>query len=259
MILDANTWLGHWPFAELEPDTSDELVRHQAAHGISLSCVAPLDAVFYQDPRSANERLLRMLRSHPTLDPVPIVNPTLPTWPDELELVATSGRARQIRLVPNYHGYCLGDPRCEALLDAAARAGVRVSITLRLEDERAHHPLMQVPGVPVDDVLALAHDRPDQRFLVLTAYRAEVLKLAAEPNLLCDLAYVEHLDTLNDLLRHVPAERVVFGSHTPFLTTRAELVKLEQCTARASTIAAVAAGNLATWLGGAGDEAGGRR
>ncbi len=245
-IVDASTWLGHWPFAELEPDTAPELVAHQGARGMSRSCVASLDAVFYQDPRSANERLARQVATHPLLEMVAVVNPGLANWPDQL---AAAGRhARQIRLVPNYHGYRLTDPGAEQLLAAAHDAGLRVSVQLRLEDERAHHPLMQVPGVPVNDVLAAAQRRPGQHLLVLAAYRGEALRLGAQANLLVEISHVESQSTLDDLLATVPTEQVVFGSHTPFFVTLAAIAKLDTSRADAATLAAVAAGNLERWL-----------
>jgi len=37
---------------------------------------------------------------------------------------------------------------------------------------------------------------------------------------------VETLRTVDSLLKEVPQERVLFGSHTPFLQTRAAVMKL---------------------------------
>jgi len=245
-LVDASTWLGHWPFGELEPDTAAELVAHQGARGIARSCVASLDAVFYQDPRSANERLARQVADHPLLEMVAVVNPALANWPDQL--AATLDCSRQIRLVPNYHGYRLTDPGAEQLLAAAHDAGLRVSIQIRLEDERAHHPLMKVPAVPVDDVLAAARRRPAQKLLVMAPYRGEALRLGEQANLLVEYSHIESQSSLDDLLAALPTEQVVFGSHTPFFVTLAAIAKLETSRADESTLAAVAGGNLERWL-----------
>ncbi|MCC7490962.1 MAG: hypothetical protein IT204_01365 [Fimbriimonadaceae bacterium] len=249
MILDAAVWLGHWPFADLEPDTADELVAHQAAAGINLSFVAPLEACFLTDPQPANVRLLRQLREHPTLEPVPVVNPTLGNWADTLEHLTGRHRCRQIRLLPGYHQYELTAPCVTALLAACAVRQVRVGVQLRLEDERAQHPLAQVPAVPAAALTALAAAHPGQRLLALGAYRHEALQLAPA-GLLVELSHVECLDTLNDLLQQVDSAAMVFGSHTPLFVTRAGLVKLEACTADPATVARVAGGNLSQWLGG---------
>ncbi len=251
MILDANTWLGKWPFADVEPDTTEELLAHQAALGIQMSSVAPMEAVFYQDPQPANDKLYRQVRHHPTLEPVAVLNPSMANWRDELEASVAGRLCRQVRLVPNYHQYALDDPRLDDLLEAAAALGAKVSVQVRVEDERAHHPLMKVPGVPVAELAALAERRRESTFLVLCCYRQEVLQLHRQPNLLFGLSHVEFLDTLNDLLTRVDPRQVVFASHTPLLETRAALAKLEQCTASAEVKDAIAGGNLAEWLGGA--------
>ncbi|NUP99552.1 MAG: hypothetical protein HUU35_06825 [Armatimonadetes bacterium] len=250
MILDANAWLGEWPFANLEPDQSRELVAHQAARAINLSCVARIEGAFYLDPAPANERLYRELRDHPTMAPVAILNPTMANWPKVLERAVQQG-CRQIRLIPNYHQYALDDPRCEALLDAARDAGLRVGLQVRMEDERHQHPLMKVAGVPVAQIAELAARRPTEQFLALCCYQNEVIALREQGNLLFELSHVEYLDTLDHLLERVPAAQVVFGSHTPFFTTWAGLVKVEQSRADGATRRAVAGGNLADWLGGA--------
>ena len=250
MILDANVWLGHWPFDDLEPDTSRELVAHQASLGINLSSVASLDAVFYRNPMSANRKLFRELRDNVTLEPVAVVNPVLANWSDALDHYVDDHHCRQIRLTPNYHGYDLFDPFVDELLDAARELGVKVSIQVRLEDERAHHPLMKIPGVPVESIAAVAERRPDDTYLVLCAYRNEALKLAGHPNLLLGISHVEYLDTLNSTLRQIPAEQLVFASHTPLFVTRAALAKVEQCTADLEVKKAVMGGNLAGWLDG---------
>ncbi|MBI2297683.1 MAG: hypothetical protein HYU66_01805 [Armatimonadetes bacterium] len=252
MILDAGAWLGRWPFGEVEPDSAQELMAHQAARGIHLSCVAALDAPFHDDPQPANERLFRELREHPTLEPVAVLNPALATWPRAFAECRERG-VRQLRLTPNYHRYGLADPGCEKLLDAAARRGLRVAVQLRLEDERRQHPLMPVPAVPVEAVLELARRRAGERFVVLGAYRHEAVDLAAAPNLLVGIANVESLNTLQSLLADVPAAQVVFDTQVPLLCVRAAMVKVEIADLPAQAKAAVWGGNLAEWLGGSRD------
>jgi uncharacterized protein len=42
-----------------------------------------------------------------------------------------------------------------------------------------------------------------------------------------ELSHVERLRTVASLLAEVPAERILFGTHAPFLTPRAAVMKLE--------------------------------
>ena len=246
--VDASVWLGPWPFGFLEPATATALAAHQAALGIEHSLVAPLAAVFHPTPAAANEQLLAALADHPTLEPVLVVNPAVADWPREVARAAAAPRVRQLRLVPNYHGYLLDDARVDQLLAAAAAAGLRVSVQVRLEDERAHYPLLQVPGVPVAEIIALAARHPATVLLALCAYRHEALALAASRNVLVDLSHVEVLDTVDDTLRQASADQLVFGSHTPFLVTAAALAKVDQSRAGAEALTALRAGNVDRWL-----------
>lgn len=251
MILDAGAWLGQWPFDEVEPDTTRELVARQASVGINLTSVASFEAVFRRDPMPANRRLIREVRDHPTLEPVPILNLTLAHWPDALSHYVETHRCRQVRLVPSYHLYDLRDGVVEKLVAAARTGDLKVSLQMRLEDERAHHPLMQVPPLPVEAVAALAAAHRDLTFLVLCPYRHEVLRLAEHPNLLFGISHVEALDTINRLLADgVPVGQLVLETHTPLFVTRAALAKVEQCTAGVEARRAILGGNLAAWLGG---------
>ena len=58
MLIDANVYLGSWPFAPLPPRTGPQLAAHLRALGIARSLVSPLGAVFQPDPMPANCALL---------------------------------------------------------------------------------------------------------------------------------------------------------------------------------------------------------
>ncbi len=230
MIVDVNTGLGHWPFARFLPDTAAKLARHLAREGVDLALVSAIDSALFPDPHLCNLELMEALAPFPSLVPLMTIDPSLGHWHDCLTRYRATDALNAVRILPNYHRYPLGagfvDELARRLADDRPR-GVLV-IQMRVDDERNQYPLMQVPGVPVDEVTALARRIPHLPMLCLCAYRHEAIRLIRETeNVSVDIAFVEHLDTLAGLLREAPAGRVLFGSHTPFLYTRATVMKLE--------------------------------
>ena len=56
MIIDANTWIGHWPFRALPRTSATDLLRRMDRHGITKALVASLHGLLYKDPHEANYR-----------------------------------------------------------------------------------------------------------------------------------------------------------------------------------------------------------
>jgi len=114
----------------------------------------------------------------------------------------------------------------------------------RLEDERGMYPAMQVAGVEVDEVVSLAASVPQLPIIALCPYLAEARQLARRTRNVCvDLAHIEAPDTVKTALSEIPADRLMFGSHTPFLCTNAEVMKLQSANVAARDLRRVAEGN----------------
>ena len=107
---DALTWLGHWPFAFLAERKAADLARHLRAHGIARALVSPLDAVFAPEPGPANRALFRAVRGVAALEPVPVINPALPDWRDQLQDCLDHAPVRLVRVLPSYHRVTLTGP-----------------------------------------------------------------------------------------------------------------------------------------------------
>ena len=101
-------------------------------------------------------------------------------------------------------------------------------IQMRVEDERLHHPLCQIPPVPVADIVKFAEKYPSLPVICLCPYFAELVPLTSNTeNVYVDISFVETMNIITRVLRDVPAEKILFGSHTPFLYTRAATMKTE--------------------------------
>jgi len=247
---DANTWVGRWPFSFSDAHTPRTLAAHLARHGIRRALVSPLDALFAPAPQPANLALLAATRGRRGLVPVPVINPALAGWREDLAEVAADARVRAVRLLPNYHNYKLSAPAVDELVRALGRAGLRLIVQMQVIDHRHEYHAMTLKPVPAADLAALLRRHRPRPVLASGLMRPDLLKLAPQhPNLLADLSFAEWHDTMEHLLARVPARQLAFASHTPLLITAAARAKLDTSTLPAATRTAIAATNLTRFLG----------
>ena len=123
---DANTWVGRWPFAFIEEHTPRSLAAHLRAHGIRRALVSPLDAVFAPEPGPANYQLLRTTEGVKDLGPVPVINPALANWREELTVCAADPRVHAVRLLPRVHNYRLESRAVQELAAELMRRRLRL-------------------------------------------------------------------------------------------------------------------------------------
>ena len=249
-IFDANTWIGQWPFAFLKVHTARSLAQELLAHGISRALVSPLDAVFAPEPGPANRDLLRTTRKVGQLVPVPVINPMLGNWREELALYSADPRVRAVRILPPYHNYRLSHRAVEELGSELVRRQLRLIVQVRLIDERHEYHALSIKPVATTDLESLTKRQPLLPVLASGLLRSEVRSLLPKtPRLLADLSFAEWHDTLPHLLDNIPARQLAFASHTPFLITAAARAKLDTSRIPATKRAAIAESNLQRFLG----------
>lgn len=246
---DANTWIGRWPFSFQLAHTPRTLVTQLRGLGIRRALVSPLDAVFAPSPGPANRDLLRATRGADALVPVPIINPALADWREELAAGAADPRVRAVRVLPNYHNFRLRSRAMHELAEALQRRRLRLIVQVRLIDERHEFHALHLKGVPAADLdqFLAAHAR--LRVLACGLTRTELFAVGPKHlPLLADLSFVEWHDVLRNVLTKVGAQQLVFGSHTPFFITAASRAKLDASGLSARVVAPIAAGNLERFL-----------
>jgi uncharacterized protein len=249
-FFDASTWIGRWPFSFAPAHTARSLAAHLQRHGITCALVSPLDAVFAPGPQPANRELLASTRAFRALLPVPIINPALATWREDLAEIAADRRVRAVRLLPNYHNYALNAPVVDELIAALAPHRLRLIVQLQLIDHRHEYHALTLKPVPAADLAALLRRHRTLPILASGLLRPDLIKLARHhANLLADLSFAEWHDTMEHLTARVPARQLAFASHTPFLITAAARAKLDTSTLRSAERVQIAAGNLRRFLG----------
>ena len=234
MIVDVNVHLGRWPFRRVKGDEPAELTAKLKAHGVQSAWIGSFDALLHRDIAAVNARLAEECQRHgkDLLVPFGTVNPALPFWEDDLERCRQRHHMPGIRLYPAWHGYRLDHPAFAALLTAAAAQGLIVQLALRLEDERTLHPLLRLHPINLTPLVELVASLPRLRLVLLNhsgAVNADVLKkLTRAGQVYVDIATVEGLGGVTQLLQTVPADRVLFGSHFPFFYYESAVLKLRE-------------------------------
>lgn len=230
-IIDTNINLFQWPFRRLPYDSVDELAGKLDSLKIGQAWAGSFEGILHRDLSGVNARLAEACRDRGRgrLIPFGSINVSLPDWEEDLRRCHEEHRMPGIRLHPNYHDYSLDDPRFARLLTIAAERGLLVQLTASMEDRRTQHPLSQVPDVDLSPLPDRMEKVPEAKVLILNckpSSAAPLKRLADTPGVYFDIARVEATDGVARLVRSIPRERVVFGTHAPFFVYESALIKV---------------------------------
>ncbi|MGE0760784.1 MAG: amidohydrolase family protein [Pirellulaceae bacterium] len=248
-LIDVNVYVSRWPFRRVRGDETPALVELLRRQGVTQAWAGSFDALLHRDMAGVNARLAAECREHGDglLLPFGAIHPMLPDWEDDVRRCHEQHGMPGVRLHPNYHGYKLDDPVCGRLLELAERYRLIVQIALTMEDERTQHPLVQVPHVDAAPLTEHARRLPQLRLVLLNAFRklrVESLDaLAAAGNVSFDVAMLEGVGGVGNLVGKITADRIVFGSYAPFYYVDAALLKLRESPLGGMQRVAIAAGN----------------
>jgi predicted TIM-barrel fold metal-dependent hydrolase len=239
-IIDCNVHLFEWPFRRLKYDRTEALVAKLRKHRITKAWAGSFEAVLHKQLDASNRRLAEECRTHGdgSLVPFGSVNPVWPDWEEDLRRCHERYRMPGVRLYPTYHGYTLDHPEFARMLSVAAKRGMLVQIVLRLEDERVHHPAIDVPSVNASPVPEVLKKVPEAKVQLINSAGPllgnSVAALVRETNVTFDIAATEGNGGVGRLIEGtnpsyrgaIPVDRLVFGSHAPYFPCESALMKL---------------------------------
>lgn len=262
-LIDTNVNLMAWPFRRLKYGTTEALVMKLRRHGVREAWAGSYEALLHKNVGEVNARLARECRTRGggMLVPFGTVNPAWPDWEEDLRRCHEVHRMPGIRLLPNYHGYGLDHPEFVRLLAAAGRRGLLVQIAVCMDDERIHHPRLDVPFVDVRPLPAALDRTPETRIQLVNAFlhvRNAALKALLERKNVCfDASHLEGTGGIEramagnhwNLGGRVPADRLLFGTHAPYWPVENAAMKLFESSLAPGQMAAITRGNAARLLG----------
>lgn len=202
-------------------------------HGVTQAWAGSFEAAFGDDPATANVRLATDCRRHGKglLLPFGSVNVSATDWEKEFVRCVEKHQMPGLRLFPGYHKYKLNDPAFARLLTMAAERKLVIQIATDLEDERTQPATARAPHVDAKPLLALLQEQPDARVLLLNWQRSvkpELVAQLAERGVGFDIATVENVGGVAELIGKISPGRVLFGSHAPFFYFESAALKLQE-------------------------------
>ena len=239
-IIDTNIHLFEWPFRKLKYAGTEALIAKLRQHRITQAWAGSFEAVLHKQLDAINRRLAEECRTRGdgVLIPIGSVNPVWPDWEEDLRRCHEQYRMPGLRLYPAYHGYAIDQPEFTRMLGVAADRGMLVQIVMRMEDERVHHPALDVSTVnasPLPDAL----EKVPQAKVQLINSAGPLLgniagDLVRDTQVTFDIAATEGNGGVGRLIEGmnpsyqtaIPVDRLMFGSHAPYFPCESALMKL---------------------------------
>ena len=256
MIIDVNAYLGHFAFRRLRHNTADSLLALMDAKKIDKAVVSSAAAITYRNAQAGNEEVAQETKDHrDRLIPFAVINPFYAGWQDDLKICPEEFGMTGLRLYPKWHNYSLSSPECRELNNAATERGMVISIPIRVEDNRERSWLLNIPDVPLDEIVELVKAHPKARFLLLNGIDYVRSPLGRKNNGLPSNYAIEIsrlsavlANEIGQLITNLGAEHLMFGTGIPFNYPDPALVKLEVLDASEADKEKIRSQNAASWL-----------
>jgi len=256
MMIDVNAYLGPFAFRRLRHNTADSLLALMDTRKIDKAVVSSAAAITYRNAQAGNEEVAEEIKGHrDRLIPFAVINPFYAGWRDDLKICREEFGMTGLRLYPKWHNYSLSDPCCRELVNAATERGMAISIPMRVEDNRQRSWLLNIPDVPLAEIVELVKAHPGARFLLLNGLGYTGSPLGRKNNGLpanyaIELSRLSAVlaNELSQLIANLGVERLLFGTGMPFNYLDPALLKLEVLDAGASDKEKIRSQNAATWL-----------
>lgn len=238
MLIDINTYIGHWPFRQLRDNTCKDILNRMNEVGIDQSIVSNLNGIFYKDVHSANEELFEAIRASgkksDRLVPLAVINPIYSGWKNDFRVATERFGMKGIRLHPQYHGYDLTNENCVTLVKMARDKGLPVMFSLRMVDSRPSSWMDISKEWALKDIMPIIKAVPDAKYAIvnvannsqLNVYNKDEMELFRNTDLVMDTSGRMILN-LGEMLRTYGTDKFAFGTHAPLLDHITGLLRIE--------------------------------
>lgn len=260
MLIDGNSYIGHWPFLQLKYNNLPALTERMNEFGTDTSVISSLNGIFYKNTQFANEELFDEIRAKKSYQqrfiPFAVINPIYNGWRNDFETSVTKLGMKGIRLHPIYHGYELDNPACVELVKMARDRDIPIAFSLRMVDSRPSSWLDVEKEWTLTDVMPIIRAVPDAKFMILNLANSVVLnekdtELVKRSKVIMDTSG-RNLTDLGGVLKTFGKEKFCFGTHSPVFDYATGLLRIESLRADEadeSTKEMLRSGNLKKFLG----------
>lgn len=246
-IFDINTSVGHWPFRKLKNDTPEKLRNELESHDISGASVANTNGLFYLNCHDANIELHEWLKGHEKFfTGIATINPFYAQWEKDLRNCVEKFNFGGVRIAPQYHNYEL-DSIPDSFAELAASLDIPVFIPHRLIDIRQRHWMDTEKAILIDTVYDFCMKYPAMKVIYTeAAVSADFFNGKKKcRNLFLEMSrmHSSYGQSLSILAKEIGADRLLFGSGSPFKEISSSLLKLEYAALKKDEKEKIASGN----------------
>jgi predicted TIM-barrel fold metal-dependent hydrolase len=235
MIIDINTYIGHWPFRQVTGSTPENLVNLMDEASIDKACVSNINAIFYRNVQDGNEELAQQISGNKQfkgrLIPFAIINPSYPGWKKDFVHCIDNLGMKGLELYPAYHQYSLASENAIELLNMAAEKSIPVHLPCAIENVRQRHRLDTKEDLSTDDAARVLPMCPKTDFIITNgpsfdiAKQLKDLSLKRQGKVYYDFSRIE-MALFDSFVNFAGIDNVVFGSVMPMQYVDSQFVKL---------------------------------
>lgn len=224
-MIDVSCFVGSGPLGSVTPAELESMLRRV---GVTAAAASPMDGLF--SPSPVLPELPPFFRSVPIVDA---------RWPELPALLAGYRRAGcpAVRVCPASHGYS----DAAGVKALCGSLGLVLVLQMRIADPRNLPAGLELGGVP--DVAALARAEPTVPLLVAGARVAELPLFLRMPSVYAELSLAEEPDVVRRAVAAYGPDRLLVGTHAPFLTPEAARAKVHAARLSAADFEALTSGN----------------
>lgn len=234
MIIDFNTYLGHYPFRPIRNNDGDGLNRLLEEHSIDKALVSSVSGIYYRDVMKGNMELLDEIGDYgDRFMPVANINPVYSDGEEDLIRCAKLG-FKGVKLFPGQHNYGLSCGESVRIMRMAAQYGMFVQIPIYVEDLRQRHNMDIMYPVEADEIKEAVIKAPDTVF-ILSNYPFESYAKTLEGvghNVYYDISRMDCLKSnmIGRMIDRYGSEKLLFGTGAPLEYIDVQLVKIHSLT-----------------------------
>ena len=249
MLIDVNTYAGHWPFRALVNNSLQAVCDNAEKNGITHVVTASLNAVFYRNPTDGNRELMAEMKNLNTsvkVLPLAVVNPNYPNWEKFARRAIAEEGFVGFEIFPQYHGYGFrpivnpAEPYKNIypgsdLLKLAKELDVPVRINMAFENFRQRHHMDVTFDPAADDLYMMLSTCPGVKVIINSTNplglgeKMEKYINENKATTVFDITRSEGLaaGTAKIIAEKFGTEIMCFGTMMPFQYPESNLVKLK--------------------------------